>query len=297
MGDTQEEQTWKERMAERLKTNYRLVVMNEDTFEEVNTYNSNLLRVGLIGGAILLTVSFLTSLFFLMTPIKNILIKVTSNTYAQTEELEQKIEGLESQLQAHQVWSEQIRKILVGDVDTLGTGYNHNTTDTTIDKSLNVPRIELDEKLRQTMDPTQQEIEEITTISLPQEEVPLGQRFFTPPISGELSKTFLPHEKHFGVDVIAPKNTAVKAALDGFVIAADWTLETGNTICIQHKDNIITFYKHNSALLKEVGNVVKAGEAIAIIGNTGDHSTGPHVHFELWHKGIPVDPGDYVNFN
>ena len=74
-------------------------------------------------------------------------------------------------------------------------------------------------------------------------------------------------------------------------------METGNTIAIQHRDNVITFYKHNSALLKKVGNMVKAGEAIAIIGNTGDHSTGPHLHFELWHKGIPVDPMDFINFN
>lgn len=82
--------------------------------------------------------------------------------------------------------------------------------------------------------------------------------------------------------------------MDGYVFFSDWTLETGNTIGIQHANNVITFYKHNSALLKKNGAFVKAGEAIAIIGNTGTKTSGPHLHFELWHKGRPVNAVDYV---
>jgi murein DD-endopeptidase MepM/ murein hydrolase activator NlpD len=84
--------------------------------------------------------------------------------------------------------------------------------------------------------------------------------------------------------------------MDGWVIASDWTLETGNTIAIQHTNNIVTFYKHNSALLKKSGSYVRAGEAIAIIGNTGELTDGPHLHFELWHRGKPMNPVDFVNF-
>ena len=99
-----------------------------------------------------------------------------------------------------------------------------------------------------------------------------------------------------GRDVLAPKNTAIKAAMDGFIFFSDWTLETGNTLGIQHSNNAITFYKHNSVLLKKAGSYVKAGEAVAIIGNTGTLTDGPHLHFELWHKGKPVDPEEYIKF-
>jgi len=298
MADKQEEQGWLERFVQQLKTNYRLVVMNEDTYEEVNTYHSNLGRFFLTGGALLLIVSFVTSLFFLKTPIVNILTRITSNTYSGTIQLEDKINQLETDLHAERLRADNIRRILVGELDTMGTGHSQVTLDTGLpDTRIQVPRISLDEELRQNMESEQQENALINRNNLPQAEVPLAQRFFIPPISGEVSKSFNMEEKHYGVDIIAPKNTPIKATLDGFVISADWNLETGNTICVQHKGDVITFYKHNSALLKKVGDIVQAGEAIAIIGNTGDHSSGPHLHFELWHKGIPIDARDYVNFN
>jgi murein DD-endopeptidase MepM/ murein hydrolase activator NlpD len=120
--------------------------------------------------------------------------------------------------------------------------------------------------------------------------------YFSSPLSGEISEGFQPDIKHYGVDVVAPQNTAIKTIMDGWVIISDYTVETGNTIGIQHPNNIISFYKHNSALLKKVGSFVKAGEAIAIIGNTGELTDGPHLHFELWHKGKPVDPADFIMF-
>ena len=127
-------------------------------------------------------------------------------------------------------------------------------------------------------------------------DVPLEQMYFTPPVNGEISAAYMPDRKHFGVDILAPKNTAVKAAMDGYIFFSDWTLETGNTIGIQHANNTITFYKHNSVLLKKAGSFVKAGEAVAIIGNTGTLSDGPHLHFELWNRGKPVNPTDFISF-
>jgi len=85
--------------------------------------------------------------------------------------------------------------------------------------------------------------------------------------------------------------------MDGYVFSSDWTLETGNTIGIQHSNNLISFYKHNSALLKKTGEYVKAGEAVAIIGNTCTLSSGPHLHFELWHSGKAIDPENFIIFN
>jgi murein DD-endopeptidase MepM/ murein hydrolase activator NlpD len=99
------------------------------------------------------------------------------------------------------------------------------------------------------------------------------------------------------VDIVAPENEAIKATLDGVVVFADWTTETGYVIAIQHSNNLISLYKHNSVLLKKEGAFVKAGDVIAVIGNSGEQTSGPHLHFELWYKGLPLNPQDYIVFN
>ena len=111
-----------------------------------------------------------------------------------------------------------------------------------------------------------------------------------------VTNSFNAGENHFGTDIVAAPNEVVKAAMDGTVILATWTVETGYVLQIQHDNNLISIYKHNAELLKKVGNVVRAGDAIAIIGNSGELTTGPHLHFELWHNGTPVDPEQYIVF-
>ena len=120
--------------------------------------------------------------------------------------------------------------------------------------------------------------------------------FFFTPLKGSVTNIFDPVSRHYGVDIVAAKNEAIKSTLDGTVIISNWTSETGYVIGIQHSNNIVSFYKHNSALLKKAGAYVKAGEPIAIIGNTGELTSGPHLHFELWYNGTPVNPKDYIAF-
>ena len=120
--------------------------------------------------------------------------------------------------------------------------------------------------------------------------------YFVPPVLGTISAGYNPETEHYGVDVLAPSGSAIQAIASGVVIGSDWTLETGNTIALQHNNDVLSIYKHNSALLKKVGERVSAGEAIAIIGNTGTLSDGPHLHFELWYDGKHVDPENFVNF-
>ncbi len=119
---------------------------------------------------------------------------------------------------------------------------------------------------------------------------------FFPPINGVVSDSIDTKNGHFGVDIKAPKDEAVKATLGGTVIYADWTPDNGNVIQIQHNNDLVSVYKHNSVLLKKVGDIVKTGEAIAIIGNSGKLSTGSHLHLEIWHKGIPIDPLNHIIF-
>lgn len=120
--------------------------------------------------------------------------------------------------------------------------------------------------------------------------------FFFSPVKGTVTSSFNAAEEHYGVDIAAPENEAVKATLDGTVVSSGWTTEDGYVIAIQHSNNITSIYKHNAVLLKKSGQFVKAGEPIAIIGNSGEQSTGPHLHFEIWYNGAAVDPQDYIAF-
>jgi murein DD-endopeptidase MepM/ murein hydrolase activator NlpD len=167
-----------------------------------------------------------------------------------------------------------------------------------------VERIPEDEQLRAavakgnfTSDPNTPIVAAAGVGNILPREVPLSQLFFMPPVSGDITSGYDLPKNHFGIDVAAPKNTAIKAAADGVVVSAGYTVETGYSIAIQHPNNVITMYKHNSVLLKPAGAAVKAGEAIALIGNSGENTSGPHLHFELWYKGRPMDPTDYINFN
>jgi murein DD-endopeptidase MepM/ murein hydrolase activator NlpD len=120
-----------------------------------------------------------------------------------------------------------------------------------------------------------------------------GLHFFTP-LKGVISQGYDP--VHPYIDITAPAGSVVKATLDGTVIYAGWSQDSGNTIQLQHSDDIVSIYKHNEKLLKKVGEKVKAGTSIALVGNTGDNTTGTHLHFELWHKGETVDPTMYIKF-
>lgn len=119
---------------------------------------------------------------------------------------------------------------------------------------------------------------------------------FFPPIKGIITERFDAKAKHLGVDLVAQANEPIKAIADGTVIFASWTEDTGNVIGIQHQGNIISFYKHNAALLKKQGDFVRAGDVIAIIGNTGRLSSGPHLHFEIWYKGNAINPEKFISF-
>jgi murein DD-endopeptidase MepM/ murein hydrolase activator NlpD len=210
------------------------------------------------------------------------------------------LDSLEQLTAAQERYNEGIRRMLVGEVEYAPDAppKNRKKEDLAIPEA---KKSEAEEQLRSEVE--MDIVREATGQSQPNapvnvspREVPLEQMYFTPPLGGSISATFDPEKNHFGVDVVAPKNTPVKATMDGWVISSDWTLETGNTVAIQHTNNIVSFYKHNSALLKKAGSYVRAGEAIAIIGNTGELTDGPHLHFELWHRGKPVNPTDFVNF-
>ena len=122
-----------------------------------------------------------------------------------------------------------------------------------------------------------------------------GLHFF-PPVKGIVTSAFSPADNHYAIDIVAPENSVIYAVLDGTVSFASWTEEFGYVLQIQHENNLLSIYKHCSQLFKTTGDPVTAGSAVAVIGRDGTYSTGYHLHFELWHKGIPLDPADYINF-
>jgi murein DD-endopeptidase MepM/ murein hydrolase activator NlpD len=119
---------------------------------------------------------------------------------------------------------------------------------------------------------------------------------FFPPLNGMVTGKHDVSNGHFGVDIVGKLNSRISAALDGTVVFAGWTIDTGYVIYIQHEQNLITVYRHNAELLKVQGDKVRAGEAIAIMGNSGKETTGPHLHFEMWLNGVSVNPEDYIKF-
>ena len=119
---------------------------------------------------------------------------------------------------------------------------------------------------------------------------------FVNPVEGFLTNRFAPDRNHYAIDLVAAQNSPIRAIADGYVIFSDYTTETGHVIGVYHRNQFISFYKHNRTLLKKVGSFVRAGEIIAVIGNSGENSTGPHLHFELWQNGAPVDPLRFLSY-
>ncbi len=286
------------RFREKLKDTYRLVVMNNETFEEVGSYKLSLLNVYIMLCSIVLLVALVVISIIIFTPIKRYIPGYGDiSQHKELSELYDKYVSLEEELQAQYTYTQSVKKMLVG--DTYEGEEEIEETEEMPESLLNIQRIEEDELLRKEIELNEQIAQnKLLKADNPEEaEKPLEQIYFFPPVNGEISASFKAEDKHYGVDVMAPKNTPIKAALSGYVITSDWTLETGKTIGIQHSNNILSFYKHNSALLKKVGDYVQAGEAVALIGNTGTLSSGPHLHFELWNDGKPVDPELFINFN
>ncbi len=279
----------------KLHHKYRLVIMNNDTLEEKLSIKLTRFNVFLISGTIGLLLIVGTIYLIAFTPLREYIPGYADfNTRQVLRDLSLRADSLEKDLRQKDLFIMNIRNIVEG--RDLIEEIPDSVSDPEGYIFEELPRSREDSLLRAEMENVSQfennywNQTDMTTTASPE-----SFSFFTP-LTGMISSHFNPRKGHFGVDVVADHNEIIMAALDGTVIIATWTLETGYTIGIQHAQNIITIYKHNSSLLKNQGDFVQAGEAIAIIGDTGIYSTGTHLHFELWFNGIPVNPTDYIAF-
>lgn len=264
---------------ERAQEPYRVVLLDDETLQQRRSFRiSNMNIYTLIFITFLLISAMVASLIF-FTPLRRWVPGYGDvQESPEYQKLKSEMDTLTNILNDQQVYINSMRTLLSGDGAT-----NIDMSNIAPPSKVNLP----------TPDKTQLSDADVTETK---RALKLDQLAFVPPVRGTMSAKFSPATDHLGIDIVAAKDTPILAAMSGRVISADWTLETGNSIIIQHPNDIITAYKHNSALLKSTGDQVAAGEAIAIIGNTGELTSGPHLHFELWYGGKAVDPAQYVRF-
>ena len=271
----------------KLKNKYRFVVMSEDSFEEKISFvisKFNILSLFTLIIIISLSISFIVLIF---SPLKEYIPgKSSSKMQNDLIKLVLKSDSLQNQLNIQDLYLNNISSIMKG--ETLD--FTENDSATTIVQEVNFSKSKADSLLR-----IEVESEEISSILNIKKTSSENLVFFSP-IDGYISDEFNYETKHYAVDIVGKKGAKISSVLNGTVIISSWNPETGNVIGVQHSNNYISFYKHCSFVLKKVGEYVAIGEHIAIIGNSGELSTGPHLHFELWKNGAPLNPENYISF-
>ncbi len=280
-----------QKLLTRLKNKYRLVILNDDTFEEKLSFKLSRLNVFVFTGLTAVLLIAGTTLLIAFTPLREY-IPGYSSTELKKEayRLSLVTDSITEQMVFNALYLENIRGIIEGKPPV-------DLSDSTAVDSLK--KVSLQESISKEDSMLRKLVEDEERFNVPVDGSPRlsieSVNFFNP-VKGLVINKFNPNDEHLGVDIVAKENEVIKAAQDGRVLFAEWTAETGYVLIIQHADKFTSVYKHNSALLKGQGEEVSAGEPIAIIGNSGELSSGPHLHFELWYNAYPVDPEEYILF-
>ena len=277
-----------------LTNRYLLIVRNEEDFSEKRTIIFNYGRL-----ILLLAFIFILSMTLSVLSVNTVLKQWFDPRYAEMEANRQvlnltlMLDSLQNEVQVKNNYIQNVKYILEGqNLDSLSSSNKVLSTSTLGDINLSPALSPLDSQFR-----AEYESSDLGLVSLNfnRSEDELREIVFFTPLEGIITNNFDPKEDHFGIDIVSQENEPIKALADGIVIMASWTLDGGYVLVIQHSGNLISIYKHNSELLKSVGNFVESGEIVSIIGNTGELTSGPHLHFELWFKEQAVNPEDYVN--
>jgi murein DD-endopeptidase MepM/ murein hydrolase activator NlpD len=278
----------KKKFKQKLLSKYRLVILNDNTFEEKISFNLSRLNVFVFAGFSIIALIALTSVLIAFTPLREFIPGYSSTALKKKAyNLTHKTDSLTAALVVNKKQLHSIRKVLVGDVFSKDTVSVSTTSEMSQFEA--IPTSKEDSLLRRN-------VEREDKYNLLESEYDQENFVLFPPIKGRISEGFHQDTKHFAVDVIVAEGTPVKAVADGRVIFAEWTVETGYVLIIDHGNQLLSVYKHNSAINKSQGDFVKIGEVISFSGTTGELSTGPHLHFELWSKGYPLDPTNFIDF-
>jgi murein DD-endopeptidase MepM/ murein hydrolase activator NlpD len=282
-------------LSSRLATRYQLILRNEENFAErhaIAVTGSKVILFSVIGFILLLVLCLFLS--------KTILAKWFNPEYAQAQAnrelyaLALRIDSLALEVERKDQFIANFQRVLSGDTSTFKDPAealrNENIP---LARPTSLKPAPADSVFRKAFE--QSDLSLITTTgSVKNRE--LQEMFFFTPITGFVSDKYDVKKGHLGVDIVAKTNEPVKSIADGMVVFASWTQDSGHVIMLQHKGNLISVYKHNAELYKKVGTFVNAGEIIAIVGNSGELTNGPHLHFELWYNGNSLNPEEFVTF-
>ena len=278
------------KLKQKLTDKYRLVVLNEDTFQERFSLKLSRLNVFVVGGVFSIFIITLTVFLIAFTSLKEYIPGYSSTQLKKkATQLTYEADSLKMKISVLEKFTKAIRPVLTGEIEPEAIDSIRNESKKVVVDYKKLSATELDLQFRE-------EIENKDRYALSAGSADKAKIIFFAPITGNVSQSFNAANKHFAIDIVAKTGTPVKAVADGTVILSGWTAETGYTITIQHSNNFVSVYKHNGELLKQQGDFVKSGEVIAGVGSTGELTTGPHLHFELWNNGYPTNPTNYIDF-
>lgn len=281
----------KVRLWDRLKYKYKLSVINETSYEEVFNFRLSQLHVLTALSVLAVILVVLTILLIAFTGLREFIPGYPDGNMRQMiAQNALRVDSLENELLKRDRFFKSIRLVLNGgDTTSLERSredtarYRNDTIRFQISEQENEFRAAIEERER-------------FNLSLGMKEQNHDYYHFFPPVEGIVTQSFDEKKRHYGTDIVAKANAKVAAVLDGVVIFPDWTVKTGYVIQVQHTNDLISVYKHNSILLKKQGDYVRAGEVLGVVGNTGEESSGPHLHFELWRAGNPLNPENFIKF-
>ena len=281
----------KVRLWDRLKYKYKLSVINETSYEEVFNFRLSQLHVLTALSVLAVILVVLTILLIAFTDLREFIPGYPDGNMRQMiAQNALRVDSLENELLKRDRFFKSIRLVLNGgDTTSLERSredtarYRNDTIRFQISEQENEFRAAIEERER-------------FNLSLGMKEQNHDYYHFFPPVEGIVTQSFDEKKRHYGTDIVAKANAKVAAVLDGVVIFTDWTVKTGYVIQVQHTNVLISVYKHNSILLKKQGDYVRAGEVLGVVGNTGEESSGPHLHFELWRAGNPLNPENFIKF-
>lgn len=281
----------------KLRKKYHVVIYNNDTYEEKANFKFTLLaflNIVIVSSVLLIV---LVTYLIAFTPLREYIPGYTDvSLNRRVYEMERRADSMELVFKQKDLYINNIKKIVMGD------GFESDSINSLMTKSSSTNFNNLTDKKSREDSLFRLEYENETRNNLFKHEIindiPAEYKLvsFFSPMTGVVTSRFNREEKHFGIDIVADNNSVIKAAADGTVVYSDWTVDNGYCIGIQHNGNLFSVYKHNAVLLKDDGDFVSAGEPIALYGNSGTTSTGPHLHFEMWYNGTPLNPEDYISF-
>jgi murein DD-endopeptidase MepM/ murein hydrolase activator NlpD len=279
------------RFKQKLINKYRLVILNEDTFEEKLSFKLTIMNVFVFGT--LFSVLLIVGTIFLIsfTSLREYIPGYSSTKLKrEATQLVYKADSLNQVLVMNNLYIQKVKELLTGKITEVQFDKDSVLNAMKFDKdSMNFSPSDIDLEFRL-------DVESTDRYSVFSEAIKSADVVFFSPVKGIVTDGYSLKNKHFAIDIAVEKGTPVKSVADGTVIFAEWTAETGHVIIVEHSGGFISIYKHNTSLHKEQGDLVKSGEVIASAGDTGEFSTGPHLHFELWNEGYPVNPVNYIDF-